>query len=132
MAPRVVIYERSLDLEQAASPLLEAQGYDVVGCGDGEMLVEEVVQHHADAVVFGLRPGSNEDLGLLHLIRRVAPDVPVVLIAAEGSLNTQRLVQSLRPIYYAVCPVEPAELCDAVKSALAKPRVANEVRKPIP
>jgi hypothetical protein len=56
----------------------------------------------------------------------------VVLIAAEGSLNTQRLVQSLRPIYYAVCPVEPAELCDAVKSALAKPRVANEVRKPIP
>ena len=121
MASRVVVYECCLSQEHPAISLLKDEGFDLVSCTDGQMLVEEVVQRQPAVVIYGLRPESAEDLGVLQLLRRAAPDVPLVLLAAEASLETQRLVQSLRPIYYSVCPVEPAELRDAVRAAVERP-----------
>jgi DNA-binding response OmpR family regulator len=71
-------------------------------------------------VVYGLRPSGQEDIGVLQLLRRAAPDLPLVLVAAEESLVTQKLVQDLRPIYYAVRPLDEAELIEAVRAALAR------------
>jgi DNA-binding NtrC family response regulator len=122
-APRILVFDRIGGLDRRALALLEEQGLDVVSCRSGQVLVEEIVQRAPRAVLFGLRPDSTEDLGVLQLVRRAAPDVPLILLAAEGSLHTQRLVQDLRPIYYAVCPVEPTELRDAVHAALSRLRV---------
>lgn len=117
---RVVIYEPA-GLESASLfAALREQGFELVECSDGQMLLEEVVQHRPDVVVYGLRPDGHQDLGVLHLVRSVAPELPLVLVASEGSLVTQKLVQDVRPIYYAVYPVDPAELHEAVRAALAR------------
>jgi two-component system nitrogen regulation response regulator GlnG len=129
-APIVLIFDRYCSLDRDALAALEECGFQVVTCRTSRNLLEEVVQHAPRVVVFELRPDSTEDLGVLQLVRRVAPDVPLILLAAEGSLDTQRLVQSLRPIYYAVCPIEPAELCEAVTAALSRPRPGRETSRP--
>jgi DNA-binding NarL/FixJ family response regulator len=71
-------------------------------------------------VICDLAVGSREDIFLLELLRRVAPVVPLILVASGGSLVTQRLVQGLRPMYYMVGPVEGPELQEAVEAALAR------------
>ena len=43
-----------------------------------------------------------------------------MLLATDGSLAVQRQLRDLRPIYYAIVPVEPAELRDAVHAAIAR------------
>lgn len=118
---RIVVYETRLGDEHPALSLLKDEGFELVACTDGETLLEEVVQRRPDVLIYGLKPDSPADLAVLQLLRRAAPELPFVLLASESSLATQRLVQNLRPIYYAVCPVEGTELRDAVRAALARP-----------
>jgi DNA-binding response OmpR family regulator len=117
---RVVVYEASQTGGESCAEALGHEEVDLVTLTDGEALLEEVVQHPPDVVVYGLHPECQQDLAVLHLLRRAMPTVPLVLVAAESSLDTRKLVQSLRAIYYAVRPVDPAELRDAVHAALAQ------------
>ena len=118
---RVVVYECCPGLEPSALSLLRNEGLNIVSCQDGKTLLEEIVQNKPNVVIYAMKCGDPSDLGVLRLLRRASPDVPLVLLARDGSLSTQRLVQSLRPIYYAVYPLEPNELREAVRAALARP-----------
>jgi hypothetical protein len=46
--------------------------------------------------------------------------VPLILLAENGSLEVQRQLIELRPIFYDVIPVGPGDLIDAVHSAIEK------------
>ncbi len=119
---RVLIYEPpSLGCENMVEVLTD-QGCEVLRCSAGRALLEEVVKHPPAAVVYGIPPDGARELSVLRLIRQAAPGVPLVLVSARESLVTQKLVQELRPIYYAICPVEAAELREAVQAALARDR----------
>lgn len=84
-----------------------------------DTLLEDVLALQPDVVVYELSDSATPELGILHLMRRVAPDVQLVLVAGDESLDTQRLVRELRPVYYAVQPVDGEEIVDAVRAALA-------------
>jgi DNA-binding NtrC family response regulator len=102
--------------------MLERDGLTLVDCRSSQVLLEEIVQKRPAVVLLGFRSHHAEDLGVLQLVRRVSPDVPLVLIADQGSLDAQRFAQRVRPIYYAVSPVDPSELRDALSAALARLR----------
>ena len=118
--PRVVVQVAAAPSDPSVHSLLEAEGFDLVSCPDARALIEEVMHRPPNAVIYALRPDCREDLGVLRLMRRAAPDVPLVLLAAEDSLDTRRITQALRPIYYAVCPVDAAELREVVRTAVAR------------
>jgi DNA-binding NtrC family response regulator len=117
---RVVVCESFTKGEAPVLSVLRQEGFEPVSCADGQALLEDVVQRRPDVVIFGLKADCEQDLGVLHLFRRIAPDVPLVLVASDESLSTQKQVQELRPIYYAVRPADAAELREAVESALER------------
>jgi DNA-binding response OmpR family regulator len=125
---RVLVYECCPEREVSIQALLQQADYDLVPCESGEQLLEAVMAHKPDAVVYVFKPECQEDLGVLHLLRRLAPTVPLIVLANEGSLRLQRLVQEWRPIYYSVAPVEPAEIRLAVQAALTRRPVASDLR----
>jgi DNA-binding response OmpR family regulator len=118
--PRVVLCERDPAGTTPIYLALQTIGIEPLRCRDLKALLEEAAQHCPDVVICDLAVGSREDIFLLELLRRVAPVVPLILVASEGSLVTQRLVQGLRPMYYMVGPVEGPELQEAVEAALAR------------
>lgn len=118
--PRVVVQVGSAPTDPPVHTLLEAEGFDLVSCADAHALLEEIMHRKPDAVIYALRPDCREDLGVLRLMRRAAPEVPLVLLAAEDSLDTRKVTQTLRPIYYAVCPIDGAELRDVVRTAVRR------------
>ena len=118
--PRVVVQVAAAPSEPSVHALLEAEGFDLVSCTDARALLEEVMHRPPDAVIYALRQDCREDLGVLSLMRRAVPDVPLVLLAAEDSLDTRRITQSLRPIYYVVCPVDGAELQEVIRTAVTR------------
>ena len=118
MQRRVVIYETCLRAEDPALSRLIEDGFELVHCRAVEDLVERVVETRPSAVICQVRPDNEQDLGMLKLLRRVAPTMPLIMLSNEGSLDTQRLMASLRPTYYAVLPVDPDELRDALRGAL--------------
>jgi DNA-binding response OmpR family regulator len=118
--PRIVVQAASTPADPPVVSLLVAEGFELISCPDGQALLEEVMHRQPDAVVYALSADCRQDLGVLRLMRRAAPDVPLVLLAAEDSLDTRRSTQPLRPIYFAVGPVDGAELRDVVRTAIRR------------
>ena len=109
---------------------LTADGHRVIHGASRDLLLEDLVQHRPDVLIFMLRAQQAADLAVLHLVRRRMPDLPVVMVADESSLHTERAVRELRPVYYAVAPVEGEELREAVRAALASRSRTVAAREP--
>ena len=120
MSSRVVIYEAHCAEGQPSQAILANQGFDLIECADARSVLEQVVQGHVDALVFALCDDKGQDLGLLRLVRRAAPELPLVLLAGDDSLAVRRELQYFNPIFYAVWPPEPIELREAVCAAVLK------------
>lgn len=107
---------------EAVCDALRSEDVRLLHCAQRDLLIERLVEHRPDVLIYTLRRQQPEDLAVLQLVRRQVPDLPVVLVADEGSLHTEKLVRELRPVYYAVRPVEGDELRQAVAAALARRR----------
>jgi DNA-binding NarL/FixJ family response regulator len=98
--------------------LLPGEGLELVPCESGEATLNEVIKRAPDAVVYWIGPNGWEDIGMLRLLRRLCPKVPLVVVVKESTLSLRRQIQMLRPIYYGVWPLEPGELAGAVRAAV--------------
>lgn len=101
---------------------LDRLPYAMVRCQDLHALLEAMVHRAPSAVVFELRGERPQDLGALHLIRRALPRVPLIVVADGDSLELRRRVQVLKPAYYAVRPLDRAEIAEALADTLRHAR----------
>ena len=97
--------------------LLAPEGHDVVVCTGREALFDALALRRPDLIIYVLGDLSL-DLGVLWVVRRVAAALPIILLGGPSGLEARRSVQELKPTYYGVFPLEPAELSDAVRGAL--------------
>jgi hypothetical protein len=93
---RVLIHEPRHSGDEC-SKLLAGEGHEIVVCQDRASLFEALAAHRPDVVVYVLGDLAL-DLSVLSFLRRS--------------------VQELKPTYYGVFPLEPAELSDAVNGAI--------------
>jgi|SRR5262245_7291213 len=114
---RILVYEpHSGDPEW--SQHLAADGHDVVVCAGREALFDAMALRRPDLVIYVLGDLAL-DLGVLWVVRRMAATMPIILLGGPADLEARRSVQELKPTYFGVFPLEPAELEDAVRGALA-------------
>jgi len=92
---------------------------EVITCKDHEALVGALADRRPDVLVYVIKDLA-EDLQLLTLLRRVAPSLPLILVAGPTDLDSRRKIQELKPTYYGVLPLERFELIDAVRGALQR------------
>jgi DNA-binding NarL/FixJ family response regulator len=124
MVPRVIVFEAAANGEPPLSDLLATSGCVVCATSTTESLVDAAVSGLHQAVLFALSPGRPDDLAALRVLRRLAPDLPLIVVASDASLEVRRSIQPLRPIYFAARPVDADELCEAVHDACALPKGA--------
>ena len=122
MVPSVIVFENGTNGEPPLADLLAASGCDVCETSTTEALVDAVASGRHQAVLFAFRPERDDDLVALRLLRRLAPGFPLIVVASHASLEVRRLIQPLRPIYFAPRPVDPDELCEAVRDACLPPK----------
>lgn len=108
---------------------LAAAGMRMVTRPAGESLLEGALDLHPDAVLYELSSENAVDLAVLQLLRRTCPHLPLVLIAGDASIGEQRVLRELRPTYYAVQPVDPEEIVDALRAALHR-NIRNGTHEP--
>ena len=122
MEPRVILYEPATNGEASLMTLLPACGCQALATATAEQLVDAVTRDPSQVVLFVLAPDRPDDLVTLRLLRRVAPGLPLVIVAAEATLEARRVIQDLRPVYFAVRPVDTEELHDALCAACPDPK----------
>jgi len=117
---RILIYDPRDQREQCALELAN-DGLHLVVCQERRALLESFSERRPDAIVYVLREWA-ADRCVLSVLRRVAPNLPMILLGEPAGIGARRAVQELRPTYYAVFPLEPLELCDAIRGALDRRR----------
>ncbi len=125
MEPRIIVYESAATADPPLRSLLPDCGCRPVGVDSAEALLDEVTHGLPRLVIFSLAPGAQDDLVALRLLRRVAPDLPLVIVASEASLEVRRLIQTLRPVYFAVLPLDPEEIREVILASCPDPRKAQ-------
>ena len=121
MVPSVIVFEAGANGEPSLAGVLASGGCEVCAASTTEALVDAVASGRHQAVLFALCPERADDLVTLRLLRRLAPDFPLIVVASHASLEVRRLIQPLRPIYFAPRPVDGGELCEAVRDACVRP-----------
>lgn len=125
MAPRVVLCADDEPGRERLATALSGEGYETERCGGGEDLIERVIQRAPDVVVYALHAEADADLAVLHLLRRVKPSVPLILVTPDDSVRLRRAALDLRPAYFAIEPVDGAEMCDAVRAVIHRRKAAG-------
>ena len=114
---RILIHEPRPTSDECRS-LLAGEGHEVIVCRDRESLIGAMAEERPDVLVYVLA-NLELDVGVLTVVRRAATQLPLILLGGQADLATRRSVQELKPTYNAVFPLEPCELSDAVRGALA-------------
>jgi DNA-binding NtrC family response regulator len=125
MTPRVIVFEAAGDDRPLLADVLASGGCEIRSASTAEALVDGVATGRYQAVLFAFSSDRPDDLMALRLFRRLAPDLPLVIVSSDASLEVRRLIQAMRPVYFAVRPVEAEELCDAVRDACVPPKHAG-------
>ena len=117
--PRVVLCSCGRTITASLRAALESPDLELAHCRPEDSILEEVIRRRPVVLIYELRAARHSDLAVLQLLKRVAPEVRMVLIAS-ASLKTERTLRELRPVYYAVQPVGEEEMIEAVRAALGE------------
>jgi DNA-binding NtrC family response regulator len=122
MVPGVIVFEAAANGGPPLAQMLSAGGFRVCSTATTEALADALATRRHQVILFALCPGRADDLVALRLLRHLAPDCPLVIVAADASLEVRRLIQTMRPFYFAARPVDGKELCEAVRAACVRQR----------
>ena len=115
----IVVCEAHPGATGAVSTLLDAEGFVVHRSTDDESLIEATASHAPQAIVYVLAHDLVVDIALLQLLRRVAPEVPLVLIGAPHPSLAARLAP-VHPVHVTHAPLDGHALGGALRHAIRK------------
>jgi DNA-binding NtrC family response regulator len=87
---QVLIVDDEPNLRKILSAQLTRDGYDVLTAEDGEQGLQLLREHHIDLVVTDLKMPKVDGMTLLKRALEEEPELPIVLITAHGTIDTER------------------------------------------
>lgn len=119
MPRSILIAEDEQVLRESLAELLEQEGYEVVQAPNGRVAHETALERPFDLVLADVRMPEMDGLALLANLRRLAPQTPVVILTAYGTVDSA--VESMRAgaADYLLKPIQFEDLLLKVERALA-------------
>lgn len=115
---RVIVVDDDPEVLEILSLWLRAAAFDVVCCRDPARF-ELALADGADALVLDVHMGTTSGLQLLERARAAAPELPVLMLTRDSSVNlvVEAIRQGARD--YLIKPVDRSALVAAVESAVS-------------
>src|SRR4051812_34799579 len=86
--PKVLVVDDETNLRKVLAAMLRRDGFDVTVAADGEQGLAEFAKNGADIVVTDLVMPKVGGLEILKSINASAPEVPVIIITAHGTVDS--------------------------------------------
>jgi two-component system OmpR family response regulator len=117
-AARVLLIEDEPGIVDFVRRGLEAEGFAVEAAGDGEEGERLALKGGFDAIVLDLMLPGRGGLEILASVRRVTPNVPVIVLTARGEIEDRVRGLEAGAVDYLVKPFSLAELVARVRAQL--------------
>jgi DNA-binding NtrC family response regulator len=126
---RILVVDDEPDVARVIARLAESFGYEVIVAGSVEAAISRFTESPFDVVLTDLRLGQRDGLALLRHLRETAPDVPVVLITGQATIDSAMEAIRLGAHDYLAKPIERDTIGALLKRAIDRRRAAAEARQ---
>jgi len=125
---RLLIVDDEPDGRDALAELTQRWGYEVLTAADGTDALRRAIEWHPDVLLTDLVMPNMDGLWLLRAVRAELPDLPVLVITGQGTVQTA--VQAIKEGAYDFIekPLDPARLRVILERALDKKETLREVQ----
>jgi len=130
MSPRVLVVDDESNIRRMVGALLRAEGFETAEAANGHGALAALESAAPDAVLLDLMmPGGPDGLATLELLKRRAPDVPVVMMSGRANLTDAVRATKLGAFQFLEKPLTPEGLLVALRGALELSRTRAENRR---
>ena len=130
MSPRILLVDDEANIRRMVGALLQSEGFDSVEAADGTAAVEAVQRERPDAVLLDLSmPGGPDGLATLEQLKRIAPDVPVVMMSGKANLADAVRATKLGALQFLEKPLTPEGVLTTLRAAVELSRAIAENRR---
>ena len=125
----VLIVDDEEGIRHGLVTMFRREGFTVASAGDAEEAVREAGRIPVDVAVVDVRlRGGRSGIDLLQELKRLEPDVVVIVITGFGSIDNAVAAMKAGAADYSLKPIDNARLLDAVRRNLALRTLATENR----
>jgi two-component system NtrC family response regulator len=103
--------------------------YRVLLAKDGEEALRLFEENEINLLLTGMRMPERDGLSLLHEVKRLRPEVPVILITASGTIESAVNAMKQGAMDYLLKPVQMGEVELVIQRALLHADLVNENRQ---
>jgi DNA-binding NtrC family response regulator len=128
MAKTILIAEDEQVLRESLAELLADEGYDVLQASNGKVAHEMVLERPVDLVLSDIRMPEMDGMTLLEHLRRIAPETPVLIMTAYGTVDSAVAAMKAGAYDYLLKPVQFDDALLKVKRALEHTELARSQR----
>ncbi len=130
MSPRVLLVDDEPNIRKMVGALLQSEGFETAEAPNGAAALAAVERDTPDAVLLDLMmPGGPDGLATLEHLKRVAPDVPVVMMSGKASLTDAVRATKLGAFQFLEKPLTPEGVLTTLRAALELSRTLAENRR---
>ena len=123
---KVLIVDDERSIRETLSEFIRESGHETFTAAEAEEALSIVVRSAPDVVVSDIILPGVDGMALLERVHRVAPDVQVIMITGEPTVETATDAVRQGAFDYLSKPVPREEIQAAVESAMRTKRVADE------
>src|SRR3989442_992341 len=126
----VLLVDDEANIRKMVAALLESEGFETAEAANGTAGIAEVERDAPDAVLLDLMmPGGPDGLATLERLKRVAPDLPVVMMSGKANLADAVRATKLGAFQFLEKPLTPEGLLTTLRAALQLSRTLAENRR---
>lgn len=125
LSTTVLVVDDENNLRKVLAATLRREGYEVVQAEDGEEAIHRFDQGGIDVVVTDMVMPKRDGFEVLRHVLESAPEVPVILITAHGTVDSAVAAIKAGAFDYITKPFDQAELRQVVEKA-AKTRAFSK------
>jgi two-component system nitrogen regulation response regulator NtrX len=130
VSPRILLVDDEANIRRMVGALLQSEGFETVEAANGAAAVAAIGETPPDTVLLDLMmPGGPDGLATLEQLRRLVPDVPIVMMSGKATLADAVRATKLGAFQFLEKPLTPEGLLVAVRSALELSRARAENRR---
>jgi two-component system, NtrC family, response regulator len=126
-ARRILVVDDEESLRRVIQVQLEQHGYEVMTASDVDQALASLAQSPYALLLTDVRMPRKSGLELLREVRKLYPDMPVIILTAFGTVENAVEAMQAGAYHYVTKPVHTSELLMVVDRALEHYRLLEEV-----
>ncbi len=126
--PYILVVDDEQDIRSSLRRVLEYEGMDFEEASSGSQALERVRAREPDAILLDIKMPRMDGLEVLAELRRLKPDLPIVMISGHGTISTAVEATKLGAFDFMEKPLERERVLLVLRNALQQRRLRADNR----